>query len=77
MHQWLYLPFTHNYSIPTLSFLQQAQSLHTSFTDWHSLALPHQLMTWRRIMGATEVAAQARYQSHGLPEQDRLSEAFF
>ena len=41
------------------------------------IALPHQLMTWRRILGATEVAAQARYQSHGLPGQDRLSEAFF
>ena len=34
-------------------------------------------MTWRGIIGAAEVAAQARYQSHGLPEQDRLSEAFF
>ena len=41
------------------------------------IALPHQLMAWRGIAGATQVPPEARYQTHGLPEQDRFSEAFF
>jgi hypothetical protein len=37
------------------------------------IALPHQLMTGWRIVGAAKVAAQVRNQAHGLPEQDGLS----
>jgi len=41
-----------------------------------SIALPHQLMTRRGIIGSAKVAAQLSDQTHGLPQQQGLGQFF-
>lgn len=43
----------------------------------YRIAVPHDLMPWVRVFGATDVAAESGYETDGVAEPGGLGEAFF
>jgi len=41
------------------------------------VAVPHELMSWRRISGSAEITAEASYETHGITKLFGLRQSFF